>query len=117
MGFRSTVPSQLRSLSLRQALALSNVYLENAHSTQDLDIALVLCHEAEIALSQAKSVIKKVPTNPEDTEYRALRDGVATAYIELGKLLEHQGHRDEALPFCKNAEKWRGDTHNPGQLS
>jgi tetratricopeptide (TPR) repeat protein len=106
MVFRNIVPSHLNALSLQQALELSNIYLENAYGTADPDIALVLCHETEVALSQAKSANKKYPAHPKDTGHQSLRDGVAAAYIDLGKLMEKQGYRDEAQAICKKAEKW-----------
>ncbi|KAK3810112.1 MAG: hypothetical protein J3Q66DRAFT_443674, partial [Benniella sp.] len=103
---RSIVPTPKDGLSLRQALALSHVYLENAYRTTDHDMALVLCHDAEFALTQAKNANKRHPLPPEDPEYKSLRDGVATAYIDLGKLLEKQGFQAIAQAICKKAEKW-----------
>lgn len=106
MVFGIVTPSHLSALSLQQALELGNIFLENAYKTADRDIALVLCHEAEVALSQAKSANKKYPAHPNDVEYQALRKGMATAYIDLGKLLERRGHRNEAQAICKKTEKW-----------
>ncbi|KAF9993850.1 hypothetical protein BGZ65_010559, partial [Modicella reniformis] len=114
---RSTiVPSHLAALSLQQSLELTNVYLENAYRTADRDIALVLCYEAEVSLSQAKNVTKKSPTANE-TGDQVLRKGVAAAYIDLGKLLESQGYQKEAQALCKKAEKWGGNAQDPGRLA
>lgn len=106
MVFRNIILSHLSALSLQQALDLCNIYLENAYTTADRDISLVLCHEAKVALSQAKSADKKYSTHFKNTGYQSLRDGVATAYIDLGKLLEKQGYLDEAQTIYKKAEKW-----------
>jgi hypothetical protein len=106
MVFGSVVPSHLSTLSLKQALELSNLYLENAYKTGDHDIVLVLCHEAEAALSQAKSASKKLYIQPGDAEHQAMRDGVATAYVDLNKLLERQGHPDVAHAISKKGAKW-----------
>lgn len=106
MVFGIVTPSHLSALSLQQALELSNIYLENAYKTTDRNIALVLCHEAEVALSQAKSASKKYPSHPDDIGHQTLREGVATAYIDLGKLMERQGYQGEAQSICKKAEKW-----------
>lgn len=103
---RSTVPAPKNALSLHQALELTNLYLENAYKTADHDIALLLCHDAELALSQAKSANKKIHVHTGDTNYQALRDSVASAYIDLGKLLERKGYSEVAHAFCKKAEKW-----------
>ncbi|KAK3810142.1 MAG: WD40-repeat-containing domain protein [Benniella sp.] len=117
MVFGSVVPSHLSALSLKQALELSNLYLENAYRTKDQDIVLVLCHEVEAALSQAKSASKKLHTQSGDAQYQAMRDGVATAYVDLNKLLERQGHPDVALAIMKKAVKWGGSLHHPGRLA
>ncbi|KAG0208502.1 hypothetical protein BGX31_002316, partial [Mortierella sp. GBA43] len=118
MVFRNIVPSHLSSLSLQQALELTNVYLENAYRIKDHDVALVLCHEAEAALSQAKNADKKYPGHPNDSGYHLLREGVATAYIDLGKYLHGRGYPREGTAICKKAEKWSsGSAHNLGRLA
>ena len=103
---RSIVPAPKNALSLHKALELTHLYLENAYKTTDHDIALLLCHDAEVALTQAKNANKKIHPRPGDTEYQVLRDGVAAAYIDLGKLLERQGYPDVGEALCKKAEKW-----------
>ncbi|KAF9350015.1 hypothetical protein BGX34_001454, partial [Mortierella sp. NVP85] len=105
---RSIVPAPKNALSLHQALELTHLYLENAYKTTDRDIALLLCHDAEVALTQAKNANKKIHTRPGDTDYQVLRDGVAAAYIDLGKLLERQGYPDLFIP---------GNTVNSGAIS
>ncbi|KAF9355322.1 hypothetical protein BGX34_010541 [Mortierella sp. NVP85] len=117
MVFSSAIPSHLRSLSLKQALELSNLYLENAYRTTDRDIVLVLCHDAKVTLSQAKSANKKYTAHPNDAGHQALREGIVTAYIDLGKLFEKHGRNDEAQSVRKMAEKWGGNIHNPGRLA
>lgn len=103
MVFRNIVPSHIGSLSLQQALELTNVYLENAYKSKDPDVALALCHDAEVALSQAKTASKKYPDRPNDTEYKILRDGVASAYIDLGSYLNRRGYQKEATALHKKA--------------
>ncbi|KAF9937990.1 hypothetical protein BGZ65_000684, partial [Modicella reniformis] len=114
---RSIVPLPKNVLSLQQALELTNIYLENAYKTKDQDIALVLCHDAEVTLSQAKNNTKKNRTLPKDAGDQTLREGIAAAFIDLGKLLESQGYQDVAEVICKKAEKWGGDTQDPGRLT
>ncbi|KAF9931591.1 hypothetical protein BGZ65_004811 [Modicella reniformis] len=111
------VPSHLSVLSLQQSLELTNVYLENAYKTNDKDVALVLCHDAEVALTQAKNATKKIETQPKDAGDQSLRKDVAAAYIDLGKLLESQGYQNEAKALCKKAEKWGGNAQDPGRLA
>lgn len=104
MVFGGIVSSPRGSLSPQQALKLANVYLENACNVSDLEIALVLCHDAEVSLSQAKKTAK-------NGDNRSVLDGIATAYIGLGKLLETRGHGNEAQVSYKKAIKlgWVGD--------
>ncbi|KAF9944122.1 hypothetical protein BGZ65_012583, partial [Modicella reniformis] len=117
MLFRGVVPSTKTTLSAQQALDLSNVYLEKAFKASDKNIALALCHDAEATLHQVKSISKKALTNPKDDEDRALREGVANAYIDIGKLLDNKGFEDEAQAVYKKAEKLGGDIHKPGRLA
>jgi hypothetical protein len=98
MAFGSIISSPRESLSLQQVLDLASIYLENARKTQDPNIALVLCHDTEVSLSQVKRA--------KHTDDKAMREGIATIYIELGQLLDNQGHGDEAQAFYKKSEKW-----------
>jgi len=98
MLFGSIISSPRASLSLQQALDLTNVYLDNARNAADLNVALVLCHDAEVALSQVKRAAKH-------TDNKVIRDGIATVYSELIELLKSRGYRTEARAFLKKSEK------------
>ncbi|KAI8360334.1 hypothetical protein B0O80DRAFT_422957 [Mortierella sp. GBAus27b] len=87
------------SLSLHQVLDLANLYLENASNMADPGIALVLCHDAEVSLSQVKRAAKY---NADKT----IHNEIATVYIGLGDFLESRGHQEEAKAFYKKSEKW-----------
>ncbi|KAF9946033.1 hypothetical protein BGZ65_010143, partial [Modicella reniformis] len=116
--FRNTIaPLRLDVLSIQQSLELTNVYLENAYKTKDKDVALVLCHDAEVALTQAKNATKKNETQPKDSGDQGLRKDVAAAYIDLGKIWESQGYQKEANALFKKAEKWGGNAQDPGRLA
>ena len=99
MVFSNIVSSPLGNLSLQHALELANIYLENIPKVQHPDIALVLCHDTEVALSQAKKAAKRI-------EDQAMRRQIAIAYIGLGRELENRGHSGEAQASYKKAEKW-----------
>lgn len=101
MVFGSIVSSPRGILSPQQALELAKVYLENAFGANDPDIALVLCHDAEVSLSQAKKAVKR------GTKNQIVIEGIASAYIDLGSLLESRGHDSEAQVSYKKAEKLR----------
>jgi hypothetical protein len=98
MSFNSIVSSPRGSLSPQKVLELANVYLENAFNTTDPDIALVLCHDTEVTLSQAKKAVKH-------DKNQTVTEGIAIAYIGLGKLLESSGHVRGAEASFKKAEK------------
>ncbi|KAF9345014.1 hypothetical protein BGX34_005106, partial [Mortierella sp. NVP85] len=118
MVFGSIVSSPRGSLSSQQALELANVYLETAFNATDSDIALVLCHDTEVSLSQARKSVKyeKSPTVAKE---------IVTAYIGLGKLLESRGHASSAQASFKKAKKLGGnindlarptDTYRPSSI-
>ncbi|KAF9351833.1 hypothetical protein BGX34_000329, partial [Mortierella sp. NVP85] len=106
MGFGGIVSSPRSYLSAHQALKLANVYLENANIVDDADVSLVLCHDTEISLSQAKKAIKRA-------ENQLLVSEIATVYIGLGKLLERRGLEAEAQASYKKAEKLGGNVQDP----
>ncbi|KAF9349625.1 hypothetical protein BGX34_001685 [Mortierella sp. NVP85] len=99
MVFNRIVSSPLEILSLQHALDLAKIYLENASKAQHSDIALVLCHDTELALSQAKSAAKCI-------EDQSVRKDIAKAYIGLGRELDNRGRTNEAQKSYKKAEKW-----------
>ncbi|KAK3806991.1 MAG: hypothetical protein J3Q66DRAFT_418720 [Benniella sp.] len=96
MLFGSILSSSLDGLLPEQALQLANVYLDNAHKATDIHIALVLCHDTEVSLSQAKKSFKRMKA-PD------VRPGIATAYDKLGELLDSHRLHDEAEAFRKKA--------------
>ncbi|KAF9982350.1 hypothetical protein BGZ65_002957, partial [Modicella reniformis] len=101
------VPAHLGVLSQLEALELTNIYLENAYKTGHKAIALALCHDAKTSLSQVKNNnTKKHPNHLNNAADQALRESVASAYIDLGKLLNGHGYQVEAQAICKKAEKW-----------
>ncbi|KAF9351069.1 hypothetical protein BGX34_000837, partial [Mortierella sp. NVP85] len=92
------------------ALKLANVYLENACHADDTNIALVLCHDTEISLYQAKKAVKRA-------EDQCLIREIATAYIDLGNLLERRGHTNEAKASYKKAGKLGVNVQDSGRLT
>jgi hypothetical protein len=98
MVFGSIISSPLSSLLPQEALDLANLYLENAINSNVPNIILVLCHDTKVSLSQAKNAVKHAE-NP------TIIEGIVTAYIELGNLLESRGHGSEARVIRKKAEK------------
>jgi len=96
--FGSIVSSPRGSLSPQKALELANAYLQAAYNAVDSDIALVLCHDTEVSLLQAKKSVKRDKNS-------TVTEGIATAFIGLGKLLESRGHAIEAQASFKKAQK------------
>ncbi|KAK3810064.1 MAG: hypothetical protein J3Q66DRAFT_373112 [Benniella sp.] len=102
--------SLLGSLSSQQALALANIYLENALNANDPDISLILCHDTKVSLSQAKETVK-------GTENSTATDGIAAAYVDLGNLLNKLGHESEAQESYKKAEGLGRNAQEPTLLA
>lgn len=98
MVFGGIITSPRSGLSPLQALELARVYLENACKVTDANITLVLCHDTEVSLSQAKRAAKHIEDN-------AVHDGIAAAYIDLGNLLYIRGHHREAQASFKKARR------------
>ncbi|KAG0230113.1 hypothetical protein BGX31_005989 [Mortierella sp. GBA43] len=98
MVFGGIVTSPRSVLTPLQALELAKIYLENAYRAADANIALVLCHDTEVSLSQAKRSTK-------NTLDLIVRQRVGLEYIKLGKLLHIRGHQNEAQVSYKKAEK------------
>ena len=74
------------------------MYLENAFNVDDTDLALVLCHDTELSLSQAKKAIRRA-------EDQYVIGEIATTYVHLGSLLDRQGRPNEAKASYKKAGK------------
>ncbi len=101
----SIFSSSRNALSPQKTLDLANFYLENARKAKDVEIALVLCDEAEASLSQMKRALRKAH-NPETLADQTLQAKIANVYFEHGKVLENLGHPDKAQVSFKKAEKW-----------
>ncbi|KAG9325163.1 hypothetical protein KVV02_003580 [Mortierella alpina] len=86
---RSPLPPQIE-------LELVNIYLEQgraANKDGKSEIALVLCEEAEASLSKMKSGVRATEAVQDVTD---LRQGVACAFYELGKLLSELKRQERA---------------------
>ncbi|KAG0239886.1 hypothetical protein BGX31_002396 [Mortierella sp. GBA43] len=82
------------------------MYLENATKTQDPVVTMVLCHDTEVSLNQARKATKTA-------EDQAKQEGIANAFSKLGNLLESRGHRTEAQAMLKKAKKLGGSVAEP----
>ncbi|KAG0231582.1 hypothetical protein BGX31_005478, partial [Mortierella sp. GBA43] len=96
--FGSVITSPQGSLSPLQALNLAKVYLENAFKETDANIMLVLCHDTEVSLLQARRGAKRAKDN-------AVQDMVAATYVDFGKFLYRRGHHGEAQTIFTKAQK------------
>ncbi|KAG0214598.1 hypothetical protein BGX31_001053, partial [Mortierella sp. GBA43] len=114
MLFQSIVPAPKGDLLPRQVLELTTVFLDGANRTIDHDVLQVLCHQAEAALSRMKRRTKKIvaSTDPKD---QALCERIASAYLELGRLMDNQDCREEAEAFYAKAKKVNGRLRESGR--
>ncbi|KAF9348198.1 hypothetical protein BGX34_002626, partial [Mortierella sp. NVP85] len=110
MVFGSIVTSPRSSLSPRQTLDLAKAYLEVAYHATDPDVALVLCHDTEISLHQAKKAVKRAE------DQNVIKD-IAVTYIDLGNLLEKRGHANEAKVSYKKAGKLGVNVQDSSRLT
>ncbi len=101
----SIFSSSQSTLSPQKTLDLASSYLDTARKTKDLEIALVLCDNAEASLSQMKRAVRKAHA-PETLADQTLRDKIATVYFEHGKVLAQLGQHDIAQASYKKAQKW-----------
>ncbi|KAG0350787.1 hypothetical protein BGZ54_003642, partial [Gamsiella multidivaricata] len=97
--------SPRKALSPQKELKLAKVYVENARKIKDQEIALVLCDDAEAALSRMKRAVKKTLTIPLSVEDQALNDGFASVCLEHANLLESLGYSEMAQASYKRAGK------------
>ncbi|KAG0348636.1 hypothetical protein BGZ54_004563, partial [Gamsiella multidivaricata] len=94
------------TLSPQKELEVANILLEIARNTNDTGISLQFCSDAEAALSRMKRATKKTLASPQSGVDQTLRDGIASAYLEHGKLLNNLGHSEMAQTSYKKAAKW-----------
>jgi hypothetical protein len=104
--FRSGASSLRNHLSPQQSLELANLYLENAHRTKDPEIVLEWCSVTEAELFRTKGASKKALSPPMQDDNRALREGMATALSNLGKLQDSLGQSEKAQASYRRAEQW-----------
>ncbi|KAI8346703.1 hypothetical protein B0O80DRAFT_490923 [Mortierella sp. GBAus27b] len=109
MVFGSSVITPPRgNLSLQQQLDLANIYLDNACKATDRDIILVLCHDTEVALTH----VKKAAKAKQHQEDMNMRERIAMVFVNLGDLLQKQGHQEEAQAFFKKSERYSDRLYN-----
>ncbi|KAG0003313.1 hypothetical protein BGZ79_001156 [Entomortierella chlamydospora] len=101
--------SSSKSLSLEDALELANEQLNSARKAKSPARKLQLCQSAKSMIKNAEKIVtdKKVK-NP------ALKDSIAIAYHEHGKLLDELGNHIKAQRSYNKAAKW-GYTHGRSQ--
>lgn len=99
MGFNNSASMPLSSLSPQKTLQLVDVDPGNACNGIDHDMSLDLRHDTDVPLPQANKI-------PRGTEVQTVISEIATALIDLGKLLEKRSRGGgEAQVSNKKAEK------------
>ena len=103
--FSNKVSSKRSPLAPQRELQLINIYLEQgriASKKGELEIALVLCEEAEASLSKMKKCVKAAEVG----DVTDLRHGVACAFFELSKLLKELNQHERAKDSGSKANDW-----------
>jgi hypothetical protein len=73
MAFGTIISPPRGALTPQQVLHLANFYLENAHKETDLNVLLVLCHDAEVSLSHVKRAKYTEDKDARGNGYRVCR--------------------------------------------
>ncbi len=97
--------SSQNSFSASQVIAITHAYLDSARNASDVQIASFFCDHAEVSLSQAKKAFKAARAADSAAD-QALREQIAHAYAERGRILEKSGQHEKAQASYKKAEKW-----------
>ncbi|KAG0039233.1 hypothetical protein BGZ83_002846, partial [Gryganskiella cystojenkinii] len=100
----SVTQSNGMSLRLVQTL-LDDVREQN---TNDTAIKLVLCNYVDALLVHMKYAVKRPSITNQNNEdgNQALREGIATAYLDHAELVADLGHTELALNSRRRADKW-----------
>ncbi|KAF9173746.1 hypothetical protein BGX20_002201 [Mortierella sp. AD010] len=109
-----------KGLSLEDALELANEQLDSARRAKSPTKKLQLCQGAKTMIKNAEMIY----TN-KNTKDPALKDSIANAHYELGKLLDELGNHDKAQKSYSKAAKWgyihggnqRVDSCPPGNMN
>lgn len=91
-------------LTTRQLLERANYHIENAGRTTDSKVASVLCDDAVSTLSRVRLAADWVPKYADDHD---LREGIASAYLALGRVQVQWEEHEDAKVSNKKADKWR----------
>ncbi|KAG0233266.1 hypothetical protein BGX31_004884 [Mortierella sp. GBA43] len=92
--------------SPQQGLGIANICLENARKTKDPELALELCGDADEVIAQVTKAMKRSTTSLNHSDDQGIREELATAYVELGRLQDGLGQGDKARANIKNSESW-----------
>ncbi|KAG0284262.1 hypothetical protein BGZ98_005976, partial [Dissophora globulifera] len=102
--FKDALSSRTTSLSPDKVLVLINHHLEGARNSNDLEIALTFCDNADTLLLDLKRTVKK--SRPGDSNAnQTLNDAIATAFRLHSNVLNKWGYSYKAQVSLKRAEK------------
>jgi hypothetical protein len=90
-------------LNTQQILERANFHMDNARKTKDPKLALVLCEDADSALSYVRRSAKWVRKYSHD---ESLRTRIAATCFKLSTLQGDLKLRDKAQDSYRTAEKW-----------
>ncbi|KAI8594744.1 hypothetical protein EDD21DRAFT_409602, partial [Dissophora ornata] len=102
-------------LSPETALEAAKSHLEKARGTNNSELALTYCSDAQTALDRIRTSVRKALVSSVSAEDRAMCNKIASTYFELGELLDNLNRRSKAQTCYKNSEKWGGRVQEPGQ--
>ncbi|KAF9979998.1 hypothetical protein BGZ65_005702, partial [Modicella reniformis] len=100
-------------LSPQKSLELAKAYLGNAHKTEDPELVLMFCDDAEGALSRMKRSARKTLLHSLRDEDRSFREEIGTAYFDHSQLLDKYGRKDKVDTSLEKAKKWSKQVSDP----
>lgn len=100
------MPSLPRLLSVQQTLVLTSICLESAQKSENTELALELCSDAEAALSRIKGSQRKSLITSKKDKDQTLSKGIANSYANLSALQGGLGRSRKARVNFKKSVQW-----------
>ncbi|KAF9333168.1 hypothetical protein BGZ91_011376 [Linnemannia elongata] len=94
------------TLSAPQSLEIIQTLLKNGGETKDATVRLAFCNNVDTLLGHMKKLIKRTNASNNDDGNQALREGIATAYLDHANLMAELGHPEQAQISRRRADKW-----------
>ncbi|KAG0048041.1 hypothetical protein BGZ83_006948 [Gryganskiella cystojenkinii] len=106
--FENLFGSRSIHLPAKTILGLATLLLKDADKSDDPEIVLALCTQAESWLNQIKNPTATKSGAPKTTKDQTLAEGVLAAYRDYARIVARYKPPKKALAGYKKIEMWRG---------